>query len=129
MDLQKIIGTNIVRIRQLEGLNQTALANKIGLSRKQLCKIERGEVYPTADTIQRISEGLGVPVKEFFSDPENSVDLDIYTHSQRALEKLLPIISKMLVDGIIDDMVQSKLNKNEGLSVDAEAPGENKSSN
>ena len=32
MDLQKIIGTNIVRIRQLEGLNQTALANKTNVS-------------------------------------------------------------------------------------------------
>ena len=128
MDLEKIIGTNIVRIRQLEGLSQTALANRIGLSRKQLCKIERGEVYPLADTIQRISNGLGVPVKELFTDPESAVDIDLYTHSQRALEKLLPIISKMLVDGIIDDMVQSRLNKNEDLSVDAEVPSENKSS-
>ena len=85
MDLEKIIGTNIVRIRQLEGLSQTALANRIGLSRKQLCKIERGEVYPLADTIQRISNGLGVPVKELFTDPESAVDVDLYTHSQRSL--------------------------------------------
>ena len=129
MDLKKTIGINIVRIRRVENLNQTALANKIGLSRKQLCKIERGETFPTADTLQRIADGLAVPVKELFTDPESAVDIDLYTHSQRALEKLLPIISKMLVDGIIDDMVQSRLNKNEDLSVDAEVPSENKSSN
>ena len=63
MDLKKIIGTNIIRIRRIENLNQTALAKKIDISRKQLCKIERGETYPTADTIQRIADGLAVQTR------------------------------------------------------------------
>ena len=125
MDLKKTIGINIVRIRRVENLNQTALANKIGLSRKQLCKIERGETFPTADTLQRIADGLAVPVKELFTDPESALDLDLYTHSQRALEKLLPIFSKMLAEGIIDDMIQSKLNKKESLSTNTEALNNN----
>ena len=125
MDLKKIIGTNIIRIRRIENLNQTALAKKIDISRKQLCKIERGETYPTADTIQRIADGLAVPVKELFTDPDTALDLDLYTHSQRALEKLLPLFSKMLAEGIIDDMVQTRINKNEDLDIQSKSPNSN----
>ena len=125
MDLKKIIGTNIIRIRRIENLNQTALAKKIDISRKQLCKIERGETYPTADTIQRIADGLAVPVKELFTDPDTALDLDLYTHRQRALEKLLPIFSKMLAEGIIDDMVQTRINKNEDLDIQSKSPNSN----
>ncbi|MCI7606024.1 MAG: helix-turn-helix domain-containing protein [Spirochaetales bacterium] len=108
MDLKKIIGINIIRIRHVQNLTQTALADKINLSRKQLCRIERGETYPSEHTLQQIADGLGVPVKELFTDPESPKDYDIYTHSQRALEKLLPTISRMLADEILDDIIHSK---------------------
>lgn len=121
MDLKKIVGMNIVRIRRVENMNQTALAQKINITRKHLCKIERGEVFPSAEILQEIADGLAVPVKELFVDPENELDLDLYTHSQRALEKLLPTFSKMLVDEIIEDVVQSKINKKSGPATKNEA--------
>lgn len=125
MDLKKIVGMNIIRIRQVENLNQTALAQKISITRKHLCKIERGEVFPSAEILQEIADGLAVPVKELFVDPEHTVDYDLYSHSLRAMEKLLPTFSEMLAKEIIADMVQSNSKQKEGLDNDDEAPESN----
>ena len=128
MDLKKIVGMNIIRIRTVENLNQTALAQKISITRKHLCKIERGEVFPSAEILQEIADGLSVPVKELFVDPETTEALDLYTHSLRAMEKLLPTFSQMLAKEIIADIVCSNTKNKEGLDNEDEAPETDKNS-
>lgn len=50
----------IVRLREGRGLSQADLADRLGMKRAQLCRIERGGVAPTPPTIARIAKALGV---------------------------------------------------------------------
>lgn len=59
-----------MRFRILElckeaGINQTELADRIGLSRVGLSKAINGN--PTVDTLERIAAALNVPITELFS--------------------------------------------------------------
>lgn len=53
-------------IREEKGLSQEKLAQACDLSRNTIFLIENGEVNPTANTILRIAEALGVDVTEIF---------------------------------------------------------------
>lgn len=59
-----------MRFRILElckeaGINQTELAEKIGLSRVGLSKAINGN--PTVDTLERIANALNVPITDLFT--------------------------------------------------------------
>lgn len=65
-----------MRFRILElckeaGINQTELADKIGVSRVGLSKAINGN--PTIDTLERISTALNVPITDLFTS--NSQEL------------------------------------------------------
>jgi transcriptional regulator with XRE-family HTH domain len=56
-----------VRTRRMEqGLSQTDLANKIGVTFQQVQKYEKGVNRIGAGRLQRISEALDVPISYFF---------------------------------------------------------------
>lgn len=66
-----------MRFRILElckevGINQTELADKIGLSRVGLSKAINGN--PTISTLEKIADALGVPVIELF-EKSNTGDI------------------------------------------------------
>ena len=66
-----------MRFRILElckeaGINQTELAEKIGLSRVGLSKAIKGN--PTIGTLEKIADALGVPVTELF-EKSNTGDI------------------------------------------------------
>lgn len=66
-----------MRFRILElckeaGINQTELAEKIGLSRVGLSKAINGN--PTISTLEKIADALGVPVTELF-EKSNTGDI------------------------------------------------------
>lgn len=109
MDPKKLLATNIVLIRKAEGLTQTALAKRINITRKHLCKIEKGETFPSSEILGRIAEGLSVPVKTLFSDPDDYREKDIYTQCLRAMEKTLPEISQILADAMVKEMLKGAL--------------------
>lgn len=62
------------RVRELRvsrtGLSQEHFADKVGLNRIAVGRIEKGESNATFTTIKKISEGLGISLSEFFSDFE-----------------------------------------------------------
>ncbi|WP_106832241.1 helix-turn-helix domain-containing protein [Parabacteroides pacaensis] len=65
-----------MRFRILElckeaGINQTELADKIGLSRVGLSKAINGN--PTVDTLERIANALNVPITELFAIRNNEL--------------------------------------------------------
>lgn len=55
-------GRRVVKFRKKKKLRQVELAAKVGLDRADVCKIEkgRGPVNPSATTILRFAEALGV---------------------------------------------------------------------
>lgn len=91
-----------MRFRILElckeaGINQTELADKIGLSRVGLSKAINGN--PTVDTLERIANALNVPITELFAIRNNELfghveyKGTVYAIKSRSdLENLLKII-------------------------------------
>lgn len=61
------IAENVARLRLDRQLTQAALAERAGLSRLALGKIERGVVLPRAGTLAALAGALGVPVRELMT--------------------------------------------------------------
>lgn len=62
------IGASVRRLRKHRGLNQETVAEAAGLSRRELGRIERGEVQsPHSGTIEQIARALAVAPDELGS--------------------------------------------------------------
>ena len=60
MDMRRLVGRNVVRIRTAKGLTQEMLAERSGFSQQYLSGLERGRRNPTVVTIYEIAQSLGV---------------------------------------------------------------------
>jgi transcriptional regulator with XRE-family HTH domain len=57
------MGQRITALRKLKGISQQELANRAGLTRQHIGRIEKGELVSVAYvTIQQIAEALGMTV-------------------------------------------------------------------
>lgn len=57
------IGDVIRRLRETRHLTQAELAHRAGLSRMHVIRIERDEISPTLDTLEKVAQALGVTVQ------------------------------------------------------------------
>lgn len=65
------MGFRIRELRERKGLTQFELAEKSGITRATLWRLETGELeVTTTKTLAKIAEALGVDVRELFSDPD-----------------------------------------------------------
>lgn len=60
MDMRRLVGLNILRIRQRRGMTQEAFAEKSGFSQQYLSGLERGQRNPTIVTLYELAQALGV---------------------------------------------------------------------
>jgi transcriptional regulator with XRE-family HTH domain len=60
------IAARVVQLRAAAGLSQVELADEAGMSKSQLCRLERAKRPnpPTLATLQRIADALEVQVAE-----------------------------------------------------------------
>ncbi|WP_343083165.1 helix-turn-helix domain-containing protein [Blautia producta] len=63
----RLLGHNIQLIRKLKGLTQQELSYQIGINLQSLSKIERGINYPTFETLEKLTEALGVTPNELLA--------------------------------------------------------------
>lgn len=56
------IGLRIATLRKMQGMTQEKLADKAGLQRTHVGRIEAGKYAVTLETIQAIAEALGMTV-------------------------------------------------------------------
>jgi transcriptional regulator with XRE-family HTH domain len=57
------VGDHIRRLRETRKLTQATMARRAGLSRMLVIRIERDDISPTLDTLERIATALGVTVR------------------------------------------------------------------
>lgn len=62
-----VIGKNIREIREEKGLSLTQTAERAGLAKSALSKIETGRSSPPIATLLRIAKVLNVPIVRFFA--------------------------------------------------------------
>jgi transcriptional regulator with XRE-family HTH domain len=60
MDMRKLVGRNVRRIRQKKGLTQEKFAEISGFSQQYLSSLENGRRNPTVVTIYELATALGV---------------------------------------------------------------------
>jgi transcriptional regulator with XRE-family HTH domain len=59
MDMRRLVGRNLARIRVAKGLTQEALAERSGFSQQYLSGLERGRRNPTIVTLYELAQALG----------------------------------------------------------------------
>ena len=60
MDMRKLVGRNVRRLRDRLGLTQEQFAEKSGFSQQYISDLERGLRNPTVVTLFELSQALGV---------------------------------------------------------------------
>jgi transcriptional regulator with XRE-family HTH domain len=60
MDMRKLVGQNVRRIRQKRGLTQEKFAEISGFSQQYISSLEQGRRNPTVVTVYELAMALGV---------------------------------------------------------------------
>jgi transcriptional regulator with XRE-family HTH domain len=69
MDLSKILGRNVRRVRETLGASQEEIAFRAGMNRAYLSDVERGARNPTVKIVGRLAKALNVDAAELFRAP------------------------------------------------------------
>lgn len=60
MDMRRLVGRNVRRVRLEKGLTQEQFADVSGFSQQYLSSLERGRRNPTVVTLYELAQALGV---------------------------------------------------------------------
>jgi len=60
MDMRRLVGTNLKRIRLEKGLTQEQLSDVSGFSQQYISGLEQGRRNPTVVTLYELAKSLGV---------------------------------------------------------------------
>lgn len=63
--MKMIVGNNIKRCREISGLSQAELGNRVGVGQQQISRYECGLSVPPLDMLYLLSRVLGVFVEDF----------------------------------------------------------------
>ncbi|PZN99109.1 MAG: DNA-binding protein [Hyphomicrobiales bacterium] len=72
LELDQRLGTRIKTLRQSRNLTLDMLAERSGVSRAMISRVERGESSPTAALLDRICAGLGIVLSVLFRDEDHA---------------------------------------------------------
>ncbi len=71
-DINIRIAQQVREIRLARGYTLDTLASRCQVSRSAISLIERGEASPTAVVLEKLANGLGVPLTQLFDSPQNT---------------------------------------------------------
>ena len=72
MKYQKLICTNIKKLRLKNDLTQEEFAEKVGLTINGVSNIERNRYQPTAETVDRICKAFNITPIDLLLNPANT---------------------------------------------------------
>jgi transcriptional regulator with XRE-family HTH domain len=70
MDMRKLVGRNVKRVRQEKGLTQEQLAELSGFSQQYISGLEKGRRNPTIVSLYKLATALGVSHMELVRSVE-----------------------------------------------------------
>lgn len=70
MDMNEIIGKRITQLRKKKNLSQQKFAYEADIERSYLTHVEKGRKNISINTLVKITNALGVSLKEFFDSKE-----------------------------------------------------------
>jgi len=74
MDMRRLVGTNLKRIRLEKGLTQEQLSDVSGFSQQYISGLEQGRRNPTVGTLYELAKSLGVSHVELVKPGEEDGD-------------------------------------------------------
>ena len=72
-------GKNVTKLRKSKNLSQEQLAEKVGLKKQSISNIERGNRYPTFETLEKIASVLKASPIELFGTEKEIMTSDVPT--------------------------------------------------
>ncbi len=79
----KIVGVNIKRLRDDQGLTLRVLAKKLGISASFLSQVESGKASPSLSTLKSIADALSTTIGSLIGESQKIVDDPIVRASDR----------------------------------------------
>ena len=89
-DIKQVIAKNLVALRKKYGYTQNELAQKINYSDNAVSRWERGELAPSVEVLQSISEVYGIEID--FILRENAIEIFEKTNKSQRINKLATIL-------------------------------------
>ncbi len=74
MDMKRLVGSNVRRLRTLRGLTQEQFAERSGFSQQYISDLERGRRNPTIVSLFELAQALGARPAELIEEPRESVE-------------------------------------------------------
>jgi transcriptional regulator with XRE-family HTH domain len=71
MDMRRLVGRNVKRVRQHKGLTQEQLAELSGFSQQYISGLEQGRRNPTVASLYELATALGVSHMELLHSAED----------------------------------------------------------
>jgi len=108
MKKMNVVGNNIKRFRENEGITQEELALKSSLSQGYINQLENGKRRYTQKTLELIADSLSVPIIEFFKEEDKkrsaskAEDVEMPVAKKKAYKKDFTFLLKGLPDHIIE---------------------------
>ena len=102
MNIRKILGERIKRLRKKRNLTQEVFAEMIDIASRNLSRIEVGESFVSADTLDKILLALNVTPEELFTcdylkeSQELLADIYSYLDSIKNNKAQLELVYKLL---------------------------------
>lgn len=88
MDVKKVLGLKIKKIRQKEGLTQAEFAEKLNIATRTLAGIEIGESFVSAQTIENILNYTNSDFEDFFISSHLRPTEDLLNDINSYLDKI-----------------------------------------
>ena len=70
MDMRRLVGRNVKRLREKKGLTQERFAEVSGFSQQYISSLEHGRRNPTVITVYELSVALGVSHLDLLRPPK-----------------------------------------------------------
>lgn len=94
--MAEFLNNNIKYLRDITGISQQSLANKIGIDRSTISRIENSEIETTLDNAIKIAEVFNIPLYYLVGKDLRGKDLENIRTANESYKRLL--IEKGLMD-------------------------------
>jgi len=114
--IRELLSFNIKKRRQILGISQVNLAEKVGTSTQYIGQIEQNKKFPSPEMLERIAEALQVDSPQLFSMETYSQDSiqqfkqNLKSHLEKSLDDFIST-AKLLPNTHFKEQIQSKIQK------------------
>jgi transcriptional regulator with XRE-family HTH domain len=95
-DVRVLLAKNMKRYREIMGISQMELAEKIGCSPTLIGKIETTKRFPSADNINRIAKALKIEPADLFLKIDESEAIKVMASKQERKDLLKKKVLKAI---------------------------------